>query len=91
MLPSTCCEDRDRKTWVELGELDRKSRKLVRRFPKGAGMVLGTFVGRLDYGRSPNPLGAQFALTITRVENVERVATGDEVGKAAWAPPFCDQ
>jgi hypothetical protein len=89
LFPSRCCEDLDPKMWVALGELDRKSRKLVHRFPEGTGMVLGTFVGRLDYGHSPNPQGAQFTLTITAVESVERVTT--EIEKVAWAPPFCKQ
>jgi hypothetical protein len=88
LLPSSCCEDRDMKTWVEFGKLDGKSRKLVRRFPKGTGMVLGTFVGRLDYGEYQ---GSQFKFTITAVESVDRMAKGSEIKKAAWAPPFCKQ
>jgi len=88
LLPSSCCEDRDMKTWVEFGKLDGKSSKLVRRFPKGTGMTLGTFVGRVDYGEFH---GSQFKFTITAVESVDRVAKGSEIKKAAWAPPFCKQ
>jgi hypothetical protein len=87
LFPSTCCQDLDSKMWVEFGELDTKSRKRVHHFPKGTGMVLGTFVGRL--GHSPNPQGAQFTLTVTSVENVERVTK--EFEKATWAPPMCKQ
>jgi len=89
LLSSSCCEDRDPGTWVEFGELDPKSRKRVHHFPEGTGMVLGTFVGRL--GHSSNPQGSQFTLTVTAVENVERVAKGSQIKKAAWAPPFCKQ
>lgn len=87
LFPSTCCEDLDPKMWIEFGELDARSRKRVHHFPKGTGMVLGTFVGRL--GHSPNPQGAQFTLTVTTVENVERVTK--EIEKATWAPPLCKQ
>lgn len=90
-LPSKCCEDLDPKTWVEFGGLDPKSRKLVRRFPKGTGMVLGTFVGKLEYADSPKFQGSQFKLTITEVENVQRVARASEISKATWGPPFCKQ
>ena len=87
LFPSTCCEDLDSKMWVEFGELDAKSRKRVHHFPEGTGMVLGTFVGTL--GHSPNSQGAQFTLTVTTVENVERVTK--EIEKATWAPPLCKQ
>ena len=89
LFPSNCCEDLDPKMWVEFGDLDAKSRKSVHRFPKGTGMVLGTFVGRLDDGHSPNPHGARFTLRVTAVENVERVTK--EIEKVTWAPPMCKQ
>ena len=88
-LPLSCCDDLDIKTLVNFGELDRKSRNLIRHFPEGTGMVLGTFVGRLDYGHSPNPLNAQFTPRITAVEKVEKVTK--EIEKAAWRPPQCKQ
>jgi hypothetical protein len=89
LFPSSCCEDLDPKMWMEFGELDAKSRKRVHRFPKETGMVLGTFVGRLDDGHSPNPQGARFTLRVTAVENVERVTK--EIEKATWVPPLCKQ
>jgi hypothetical protein len=91
LLPSSCCEDRDPKTWVEFGDLDARSRKLAHRFPQGTGMVLGTFLGRVEYSGSPNFHGSQLKFTITTVEKVEHVAAGGHIGKAGWAPPLCKQ
>jgi hypothetical protein len=43
--PPQCCPGKPVDIWVELGDLEGRSRRLARAFPKGMGLALGVFAG----------------------------------------------
>ncbi len=87
----TCCAERDVSIWVDFDEeLGGNSRKLFRRFPKGMGLVLATFVGRFE-GCGPYGAGGyQFKFTVDHIEKLEARAKPSLGRDPAWIPRNCE-
>ncbi len=88
--PPNCCPAKAAKIWVELGTLDRRSRRLARRFPKGMGLALGVFAGVFDSGGLYGDGGYRLELTVDRVEVVEATAHPSPTFPPNWVPCNCD-
>jgi hypothetical protein len=88
--PPQCCEGKPVKVWIELAgpdDLDRRSRRLVSRFPKGMGLALGVFVGVFETKGFYGHFGAyRYRLLVDRVEAVERTAHPPQAFPPSWAP-----
>lgn len=88
-----CCSGRGDKIWVEIQpSLDRRSEKLFRRFPKGEGVVLATFVGRFESGGAYGTFADSKRLLVERIESVEKTASSARrQASPPWAARHCGE
>jgi len=84
-----CCVEKPVKIWVEVEPLDARSRKLLHRFPKGMGLALGVFTGRLQSGGPFGDGGYRLRFTVSQIEAVEAVAHPSARNPPSWAPQNC--
>jgi hypothetical protein len=82
-----CCE-RALKIWVELpSDVDRQSKKWLKKLPKGTGVALVMFVGTFQAGESYGTFGERFRLRVNRIERVERVSrSSSRQDNPSWVP-----
>ncbi len=87
----TCCPPSKTKIWMEITpDLDDKSLRLFRRFPK-EGLVLATFVGTFETGNTYGTFGETSKLTVDRIEKVEHTAPSSPKREdPAWVPRNCE-
>ena len=92
LKPPTCCPESGVSIWVEVDDnsFNSNSIRLHRRFPKDAGYVLGTFVGRFESGESYGHMQYRFQLVVEGIEKVEAKAKGYAASKPRWIPKNCE-
>jgi hypothetical protein len=89
--PPVCCPERGTEIWVETeGNLEGNSRKLFRKFPKGMGLALATFVGTFESGGPYGDGGYPFKLTVDQIEKLEATAKPSPSHDPAWVPENCE-
>lgn len=88
-----CCPEKDGKIWVEIQpSLDHRSEKLFRKFPKGEGVVLATFVGRFESGGTYGTFADRKRLLVEQIESVEKTAPSARRQAAPlWAARDCGE
>jgi hypothetical protein len=91
--PPTCCQEPAVNIWVEIdSELQGKSRRLFSKFPKGQGLVLASFVGRIDSGSAYGTFADRYKLTVDKIDKVERTSRSSRKQDATyWAPKNCGE
>ena len=89
--PPSCCTENRVKIWVEIEpHLQGESLKLFRRFPKGMGIALATFVGTFESGGPYGDGGYRFKLTVDRIEKLEGAEKASPSHIPTWVPQNCE-
>jgi len=90
-LEAPVCYPEGAKVWLEIGSgIEGSSLKLFRKFPKGEGLVLATFVGTFESGGAYGTFADKHKLTIDQIEKVERMAPSSGKQNApVWVPKNC--
>jgi hypothetical protein len=88
--PPMCCPERGAKVWVEIKpDLDDRSRRLLRKLPRGMGLALATFEGALEGGGPYGDGGYRLRFTVDKVEKLEATAKASADHEPAWVPRNC--
>ena len=88
----TCCSDHGESIWVDFdGELHGKSKSLFKTFPKGMGVVLAVFLGRIETGKVYGTFGERVRLVVDQIDKVEEKAKPAAGQNPAWVPQNCDE
>ena len=87
-----CCPGGGLKIWVEMGsKLQGKSLKLFRKFPKGMGLALATFVGTFESGGPYGDGRCHFKFTADQIEKLEHTAKASPNHNPVWVPQNCEK
>ena len=85
----TCCSVHE-SIWVDFDEeLRGESKRLFNSFPKGMGVVLAVFVGRIETGEAYGT-GQRIRLVVNQIDKVEAKAKPSTHKYPAWVPRDCD-
>src|SRR5579883_3651657 len=86
----TCCPNAA-KIWVEIHSgLEGNSLKLFRKFPKGMGLALATFVGTFESGGPYGDGGYRLKFSVDQIEKLEATAKPSPSREPAWVPKNCE-
>jgi len=87
----TCCSEHGESIWVDFDEeLHGKSKRMFKSFPKGMGVVLAVFVGRIETGKVYGTFGEQVRLVVDQIDRVEEKAKPSAGQSPAWVPQNCE-
>jgi hypothetical protein len=90
--PPMCCPERELKIWVEMeAKLQGNSLKLFRKFPKGMGLALATFVGTFESGGPYGDGGYRFKFAVDEIEKLEGTAKASPSHNPAWVAQNCEK
>lgn len=89
LRPPSCCNEHDLSVWVDFdADLKGESKKLVNKFPKDMGFVLGVFVGRIESGEAYGG-GAHVRFFVEHIETVQQQANPRPGRFPPWIPQDC--
>jgi len=87
----TCCSERGESIWVDFDDdLHGKSKRLFKSFPKGMGVVLAVFVGRIETGKVYGTFGERVRLVVDQIDRVEEKAKPSAGQSPTWVPQNCE-
>lgn len=88
--PPVCCAESAARIWVQMdSELRGDSLKLSRKFPKGMGLALATFVGSFEANGPYGDGRYRFKFTVDHIEKLEGTAKPSPSHLPAWVPQDC--
>lgn len=86
-----CCPTARKKTALEFGELDSRSKKELRKAKRDMGLALGVFVGRFSADGPFGHMGLPYHIAISRVETIERSVGFSGQKPPGWISQNCEE